>query len=172
MMTPKATHSPHPSRWTPSLRGMIIAQVAIILIGCGIFIGVLGPGRTIRCERTSEQIVDCTVTKTLFERIPLDEYSIAGVQAAALDRQCDGSDCVYALEIYGTNGFVMVDEDYIHDLTVRQKIADRINEFLQNPDGTAITFEDQVQPVVYIVSGAALLALLVLLGITIWQGRR
>ena len=171
-MTPRVPRFFRSAGQTSSLRLMIIVQVVIILVACAVFIAVVGPGRTIRCERASAEIVDCTVTQALFERIPLDTYTIPNVQAAALDRQCSGDDCAYALEMYGNNGFVLVDQDYVRDLTVRQKIADRINEFLQNPDGTAITFKDQEQPLVYIISAAAFLALLFLLGVTIWQGKR
>jgi hypothetical protein len=171
-MNPKVFHHPGESGQVSTHSLLIIAQIVIILIAIGIFVAVLGPSRTIYCERTTENNVDCTITKSLFGVIPLDEYAIPGVLAANLDQRCNGDNCAYALQMYGTSGFVAVDDDYVSDLALRQQVADAINEFLQNPDSRNITLQDQVKPVVYIGAGAALLVLFGLLGYSIWQGRR
>lgn len=171
-MNPKVLHHPGESGQVSSRTLLIIAQVVIILVAIGIFTAVLGPRRTIRCERVMPNQVECTVTKTLFGLVRLDEYAIAGVLAANLDQNCDSTGCAYAMQIYGNAGFVLVDDDYVRDLTLRQQVADRINEFLQNPDSVSITLKDQVKPGMYIGAGLAFGVLVGLLGYSIWQSRR
>jgi len=151
---------------------ILIIQFIVLIIAVGIFIGVLGPGTTIRCERTVENNVDCVVTKTLFGTIVLKEYSVPGVLAAALDENCNGSDCAYAMMLYGTSGKILVDDNYVRDMTLRQKIADTINKFLQNPDTRFVELKDQYPVGIYIAGGVVLLVLAGLLGYSIWQGRQ
>ena len=151
---------------------LILAQIVVILIAAAVFIGMLGPRQTIRCERVAEDTVDCKVTRTLFDLVTLKEINILGVLAANLDERCTGSDCAYALQMYGNNGFVQVNDDYVRDLTLRQKMADTINEFLQNSEGQAVELNDQVNPTAYIASGVIFLLLLGLLGLTLWSQRK
>jgi hypothetical protein len=152
---------------------LIIFLAALIVIALGVYVAVLGPRQVIRCERVAEDTVDCTVRQSLFNLITLDEFNIPGVLAANLDQQCDGAeDCVYALQMYGNNGFVQVSRSYVRDLTLRQKLADTINEFLQNPEAQSVELKDRITSGGNIAAGLVFLALFTLLGVTIWLARR
>jgi hypothetical protein len=168
-MHPKIVRNPGEGGMASSRSLLILAQVVIILVAIVIFIAMIGPRQTIRCERVAEDTVDCTVTRTLFDLIVLKEISIPGVLAANLDERCSGTDCAYALQMYGNNGFVQVNEDYVRDLTLRQKLADTINEFLQDSEGHAVEMKDQINPSAYIASGVIFLLLFGLLGFTLWS---
>lgn len=157
---------------TPSRRLLILLEILAILIALGTFIAIAGPTRTITCTRTSEGTVDCTIRTALFNLVPLDEFSIPGVMAAVVDQNCVSDDCAYAMQMWGTSGLVPVDKDYVRDLTLRQKVADTINEFLQNSDGRSVEMKDQVSPVAYIISGVIFLLLFVLLGFSLWGRER
>ena len=150
---------------------LILAQVALILVAAGIFAAIFGPGRIIYCQRVDENNVNCTITQTFFG-IGMKTTEVVGVLAANLDQRCEGVDCAYALQMYGNNGFVQIDDDYVRDLTVRQAIADRINEFLQKSDGQEITLKDRVKPGAYIGAGVVFAALFGMLGFSLWQARR
>jgi hypothetical protein len=152
------------TRTAISSRGLlIIAQVVIILIALGIFIGVFGPGKTIRCQRTTADIVDCTVQKTIFGVLVYQEINIPGVLAANLDPKCNGTDCAYALQMYGTSGMVPVDDNYVRNMT--------INEFLQNKDVASVELRDSYVSGVFIGAGIVFLILLGLLGFTLFRSR-
>lgn len=168
-MHPKMVRNPGENGMASSRSLLILAQVAIILIAVAIFIGVIGPRQTIRCERVAVDTVDCKVTRTLFGLITLKEISIPGVLAANLDERCVGDDCAYAMQMYGNNGFVQVNDDYVRDLTLRQKLADTVNEFLQNSEGKSIEMKDAINPVAYIAFGVIFLLLLGLLGFSLWS---
>ena len=157
---------------TPSRRLLILLEILAILIALGAFIAIAGPTRTITCTRTSEGTVDCTIRTALFNLIPLDEFSIPGVMAAVVDQNCVNDDCAYAMQMWGTSGLVPVDKDYVRDLTLRQKVADTINEFLQNKESPSIELRDQVRSVVYWGAGLVFISLFGLLGYTLWLGRK
>ena len=166
----KLTHIRTP-REAGQANSLILAQVALILVAAGIFAVIFGPGRTIYCQRVDENNVNCTITQTFFG-MGMKTTQVVGVLAANLDQKCSGIDCAYALQMYGNNGFVQIDEDYVRDLTVRQAIADRINEFLQKPDGQEITIRDQVKSGAYIGAGVVFALLFGMLGFSIWNSRR
>ena len=172
MLSIKMLRNPGESGMASSRSLLILAQIVVILIAVAIFIGILGPRQTIRCERVAEDTVDCKVTRTLFGLVTLKEINILGVQAANLDERCVSDDCAYALQMYGNDGFVQVNDDYVRDLTLRQKLADTINEFLQNSEGHAVEMKDQLNPIAYLASGVIFVLLFGLLGFTLWSQRQ
>lgn len=171
-MHPKMVRNPGEGGMASSRNLLILALIVVILIAVAIFIGVLGPRQTIRCERVAEGTVDCTVTRTLFNLIVVKEINIPGVMAAILDERCAGDDCAYAMQMYGNNGIVQVNDDYVRDLTLRQKLADTINEFLQNSESQMVEMKDQIRPSAYITAGVIFLLLFGLLGFSLWSQRQ
>jgi hypothetical protein len=170
-MSPIKRFNPANARQGSSRSLQWLVQLAILLIAMVIFIGVLGPRRVIRCERTPENNVDCSVRKTLFGWNFLKPLTVAGVMAATLDERCNATDCAYALQLYGTPGLVVVDDHYTREKTLLQKVADQINDFLKNEQSHSIELTDQYPAWTYIAGGVILLALAGFTVYTFFTGR-
>jgi hypothetical protein len=154
-------------------RLIIIAEIALLLIAIGIFIAYAGPHQTISCERVAEDVVDCTVTRKLFNLVKLNEISIPGTLFANLSEDCDRSGCAYALQIFGKDsGFIQLDDHYRYNYYRLETLVDLINDFMQNPRSPSIEMAYQLNTVNYVTVAVIFVFLIGLLVITLTAKER
>lgn len=166
---PTKTEKP-PRKISPAVarRLIIIAEIALLLIAIGVFIAYAGPHQTIFCERVTEETIDCTVTRTLFKLVKIDEINIPGSLFANLSEDCNRKGCAYALQIFGKDmGFVQLDDHYQYNYNRLATLVDLINDFMQNPRSPSIEMAYQLNTVNYAVVAVIFLFLIGLLVITL-----
>jgi hypothetical protein len=169
MYMPSKTEK-HTRRLSPraTRRLIIIAEIALLLIAIGIFIAYAGPHQTISCARVSENTVDCTVTRTLFNLVKIDEIRIPGSLFANLSEDCDRSGCAYALQIFGKDmGFIQLDDHYQYNYYRLETLVDLINDFMQNPRSPSIEMAYQLNTVNYVTVAVIFVFLIGLLVIAL-----
>ncbi len=165
----------HPRKISPATvrRLWIIIEIIVLLVAIGIVIAYAGPHQTIFCERVTEETIDCTVTRTLFKLIRLEEIYIPGSLFANLSEDCNRSGCAYALQIFGKDmGFVQLDDNYQYNYYRLETLVDLINDFMQNPRSPSIEMAYQVNTVNYLTVAIVFAFLIGLLVITLtWKDR-
>lgn len=165
----------HTRRLSPATvrRLWIIIEILVLLTAIGIFIAYAGPHQTIYCERVTEDTIDCTVTRTLFNLIKIDEIRIPGSLFANLSEECDRSGCAYALQIFGKDlGFIQLDDNYQYNYYRLEKLVDLINDFMQNPRSPSIEMAYQLHTINYVVIAVVFAFLIGLLVITLMGKER
>lgn len=146
----------------------IIIEILVLLVTIGIFIAYAGPHQTIFCERVTEESIDCTVTRTLFKLIPLEEIHIPGSLFANLSEDCDRKGCAYALQIFGKDlGFIQLDDNSQYNYYRLEKLVDLINDFMQNPRSPSIEIAYQINTINYLTVAVIFVFLIGLLVITL-----
>jgi hypothetical protein len=143
-----------PDPRTKTSRRILIIVLSSIALLVAIFVYLYLTAQTyvINCKKDDAGMVMCTLSDTVMGLITVEERTVTGMPAAAVNKLCEGAVCKYRLELYDNQGVAHpVTEEYTADDVVKERLAKMLNQFVITADKREITLKEQVNWMVFML---------------------
>jgi hypothetical protein len=137
----------------------IVVQTVILLGAIFVYLYLTAQSYVIDCKKDDAGMILCTQRDAILGFITLEERTITGMSAAAVENQCEGSKCLYRLVMYDNQGNAHpVTDEYTADDVVKGRLAKMLNQFVITDDKQEIVLKEQVNWLVFMLPVVAIAA--------------
>ena len=130
-----------------------------IFSACGCLMGYFfGQQTTLNCLWVEPMQIECNMKKSWLGLVPLGEESVRGLEGAMVDESCDEDGCTYRVELDTADGIVPLTSFYSSGSKSKQKTADRITAFVQEPMQDSLLVKANAGLLAYVMAFVFILA--------------
>jgi hypothetical protein len=135
----------------------IVLQTVVLLVVILVYLYLTAQSYVIDCTKDDNAMVNCTLSDTVMGIVTLNERTITGMPAAAVNKLCEGTVCKYRLELYDNQGIAHpVEEEFTANDVVKERLAKMLNQFVITADKQEILLKEQVNWLVFMLPVVAI----------------
>jgi len=147
--TPKGKTGPKDAHVV--LSGLII-QIVLLVLAIFVYLYITAQYYAIKCEKNDLERVNCSLRTTVLGVLTLQEKAVTDVAAAVVKDDCEGASCRYRIELRDYQGVTQqVDSHYGADPVVKEKLNDRLYDFVNDPEKTEIYLRESINARVFLL---------------------
>jgi hypothetical protein len=130
----------------------------LVFTACGCVLSLIfGQAAILTCNRIEPSQIECVRQTKWLRWVPVGEQSIPELRGAEVGQSCDEDGCTYRVELNTAEGLIPLTTYFSSGAGPKQEATERINAFLQNPQGSSLTVRSDAGLLAFILPFAFVL---------------